>query len=103
MHPLIEPYKTAVAEICRRHKVARLDVFGSAARGDDFDPDRSDVDLLVEFEPSSPSPSLAEYFALRQQLAALLRRPVDLVMDGAVRNPFVRAEIERSREPLYAP
>jgi uncharacterized protein len=47
MLPLIENRRAEIAELCRRFRVRRLDVFGSAARGGDFDPARSDVDLLV--------------------------------------------------------
>ena len=54
MHAEILRHRETLAALCRRHGVARLDVFGSAARGVDFDPARSDVDLLVEFAPSIP-------------------------------------------------
>jgi predicted nucleotidyltransferase len=76
-------------------------LFGSAARGTDFDPQRSDIDLLVAYEPQVV-PTFSEYFDLSEQLAELFATPVDLVMSGAVRNPFLRAGIERSRELLYA-
>jgi predicted nucleotidyltransferase len=102
MVPLIHAHRAEVAEICRRFHVRRLDVFGSAARGTDFDPARSDVDLLVTYDPDLPRPGLSGYFDLRDELSAVLGRPVDLVMAGAVRNPFIRADIEQARELLYA-
>ncbi len=98
MLPFVEAQRAAIAELCRRFHVRRLDVFGSAARV----PGRSDVDLLVSYDPAAPPPSLTAYFDLQEKLAALLGYPVDLVMSGAVRNPYIRADIERSREPLYA-
>ncbi len=49
MLPLIEAHRTEVAELCRRYHVERLEVFGSAARGTDFDPQRSNVDRLVTY------------------------------------------------------
>jgi predicted nucleotidyltransferase len=98
---LIEAHRIDIAELCRRFHVQRLDVFGSAARGSDFDPVRSDIDLLVTYIPGY-HPGIAAYLDLRDALTALLERPVDLVMEGAVENPFIRAGIERSREPLYA-
>lgn len=101
MLPLIEMHRNDIADICRRFHVSRLDVFGSAARGSDFDPARSDVDLLVTYESSTSRPTLEEYFAFREQLEAVFGHPVDLVMVGAVRNPYVRADIERSRELVY--
>ena len=101
MLPLIEAHRSEIAELCRRYQVQRLDVFGSAARGTDFDPARSDVDLLVRYLPER-EPDLFRHFELRDALADRLGRPVDLVIETAVRNPFIRAGIERSRQPLYA-
>ena len=101
MLQLIEIRRHDIAELCRRFHVNRLEVFGSAARGSDFDPARSDVDLLVTYESRSSRPTLEEYFEFREQLESLFGRSVDLVMAGAVRNPYVRADIERSRELVY--
>src|SRR5579862_8011134 len=98
---LIEAHRIDIAEICQRFHVHRLDVFGSAARGSDFDPARSDIDMLVTYIPGH-HPGIAAYQDLRDALAELFGRSVDLVMDGAVENPFIRAGIERSRELLYA-
>jgi uncharacterized protein len=53
MHSLIAAQRPAIASICRRYQVRRLEVFGSAARGADFDPERSDADFLVEFAPDA--------------------------------------------------
>lgn len=101
MLPVIEVQRAEIAELCRRFQVQRLDVFGSAARGTDFDPARSDIDLLVRYLPER-QPDFGAYLELRDALSARLGRPVDLIMDSAVENPFVRAGIERSRQPLYA-
>jgi predicted nucleotidyltransferase len=102
MLPQIEAHRGQIAELCRRFHVRRLDLFGSAARVTDFDPSHSDIDLLVTYAEDGPAPDLAAYFDLSDQLAALLGYPVDLVMSGAIRNPFIRADIERWRQPLYA-
>lgn len=102
MRPEIEQHRAAIAELCRRYGVRRLDIFGSAARGEDFDPARSDADFLVEFEPDSDLPPLDEFFGFQESLSQLLGRPVDLVEAGAVRNPYVLADINRSREAVYA-
>jgi uncharacterized protein len=93
-------HRRELAELCRRFHVQRLDLFGSAARGD-FDPERSD--FLVEFDPGHPRAlSLKGYFGFRDALEELLGRPVDLVEPVALRNPYLKASIERSREPVFA-
>lgn len=102
MIPLIEQHRPALDELCRRYHVRRLEVFGSAAEADD-DADARDVDLLVEFAPDHDlGPWLRDYFALRDELQALLGRPVDLVMAGSMRNPYFVREVNRTRRPLYA-
>ncbi|MGA2045265.1 MAG: nucleotidyltransferase domain-containing protein [Roseiarcus sp.] len=101
MHADIAGKRDALSALCRRFGVARLEVFGSAARGTDFDPQRSDIDFLVAFEPDLELPPLERFFGLAEALEALFGRPVDLVEDGAMRNPYVRAGVDRSREPVY--
>lgn len=101
MLPLIESKRSEVEAACRRRAVRQLELFGSAAR-DDFDPASSDLDFLVEFDASTTLPALDQYFGLKEELEALFGRPVDLIMPRAVRNPYVRAEIERDRLLLYA-
>lgn len=89
------------ASLCRRHGVARLEVFGSAARGDDFDPARSDADFLVTFAPGF---KLAAFSDLKADLEALLGRPVDLVEREAVeasRNFIRRRRILAEAQAVY--
>ena len=100
MIPVLQSRRAEIAELCRRFRVRRLDVFGSAARESDFS-DNSDIDLLVEYEPDHGPPRLEDYFEFRDALTALLGRKVDLVMANVVRNPYIRASIERSRQPLH--
>jgi len=102
MHSLIASHRDEIAELCRRYRVRRLEVFGSAARGEDFEPTRSDIDFLAEFEAADPQPSLADYFELRDALSKVTGRPIDLVMAGAIRNPYVLADVNGSRELVYA-
>ena len=102
MHVDIANKRSELTALCRRYDVARLEVFGSAARGVDFDPGRSDADFLVEFRPDSRLPPLEQYFGLARALEDLLGRPVDLVQLRAIKNPFMLAGINRSREVVYA-
>jgi predicted nucleotidyltransferase len=101
VHAEIVDKRDALIALCKRYDVARLEVFGSAARGVDFDPAVSDADFLVEFKAGSALPPLEQFFGLASAMEDLLGRPVDLVEPSAVKNPFVRAGINRSREVLY--
>ena len=74
---------------------------GSAAAGE-FDPARSDYDFLVEFQPHQRQGFDDVYFLLQADLERLLGRKVDLIERGCVRNPYVRASLERTKVPLYA-
>ena len=102
MHPAIANKRNEIADLCRRHGVARLQVFGSAARATDFDPLNSDADFLVEFDPHRAPLTLERYFDFRDALHDALGRPVDLVEPLAIRNPYLRAAINRSCELVYA-
>jgi predicted nucleotidyltransferase len=99
MHPLIEKNRKAVAALCARHGVSRLEAFGSILRND-FDADTSDVDILVEFDPSVAS-SFGNFLSFKDALEKLLGRPVDLVELKAVRNRRLRYYIERSKAAIY--
>ncbi len=99
-HPF-DTHRTGIAMLCRRFHVRRLDLFGSAARGADFDPARSDLDLLVDYEPGHSPPALADFLALRTALEELFGRKVDLAMATAIRNPYLQAGIDAARVPLH--
>ena len=101
MHPAIAQHRYGISAICQRYRIRRLEVFGSAARADDFDPEHSDVDFLVEFAQDI-HPGLDLFFGAKAALEELLGRAVDLVEPGAVRNPYVLASINRIREAVYA-
>jgi uncharacterized protein len=97
----LEDKREAIAALCAKHGVVRLDVFGSAVR-DDFRPGQSDVDLLVEFEAMDGYAKAVAYFDLLDELEELLGFEVDLVMTGAVKNRYIARDIERTRRLLYA-
>ena len=101
MEPRIEQERGRLAELCRRYRVRRLAVFGSALR-EDFDPKRSDLDFVVEFAPLPEGTYADTYFGLIEALEQLFGRRVDLVEAGSVRNPYIRREIEAHQETLYA-
>lgn len=99
MHPLIESNREAITQLCLLHDVSRLEAFGSILR-EDFDVGRSDIDILVEFEPSIAS-SFTNFLNLKESLERLLRHPVDLVELRGLRNRRLRHYIERNRSIIY--
>ena len=103
MHAEILRHRDTLVALCRRHGVARLDVFGSAARGVDFDPARSDVDLLVEFAPSTPR-RLAALLEFEAEAGRALARPVEVVDRRAIEeseNYIRRRRILAEAEALF--
>src|SRR6185369_2909755 len=78
MQQLVQQRLQVLRELCVKHRVERLDLFGSAAR-DDFDPQMSDLDFLVEFEPMPPREHADSYFGLLADLEDLFGRRVDLL------------------------
>ena len=61
-----------------------------------------DADFLVKFRRVKGQASLEQYFDFAEALRQTLGRPVDLVESGAVKNPYLRAAIDKSRELVYA-
>jgi predicted nucleotidyltransferase len=101
MHSVISEHRAEIADLCRRFGVTRLEAFGSVARGSDFDPASSDADFLVEFAPRAELTALRQYFGFAEALEGVLGRRVDLV-GGEIRNPYLRASVERDRELVFA-
>jgi predicted nucleotidyltransferase len=101
----IQPFILAkceqVAELCRLTHARRLDVFGSGVR-DDFSETESDIDFLVEFDPSSPRDYANGYFLLKEGLEHLFHRPIDLLTPAGLKNPYLRARVEAERQVVYA-
>ncbi len=88
-----------IAGFCRRWKITEMSLFGSVVR-DDFRPD-SDIDVLVSFEAGAGW-SLFDLMTIQEELAALIGRPVDLVEEAGLRNPYRRSAILKSKQVLYA-
>ena len=101
MQKFLEDKREEIAELCRTHHVRRLAVFGSAVR-DDFDPERSDVDFLVEFGPIEICHYFRNKLALIEALEMLCGRHVDLIVAKWVKNEYLKREIAATEELLYA-
>ncbi|MCZ7636108.1 MAG: nucleotidyltransferase domain-containing protein [Verrucomicrobia bacterium] len=86
-----------VAEFCRARGIRRLSVFGSVLR-EDFDPERSDVDVLAEFEPGALRGVGFRYFGYGDELARILGRKVDFC---SRLNRCIETAVRREALPIY--
>ena len=100
MSEVLEQNKEALAELCRRFRVERLEIFGSAAGGK-FKSDSSDLDFIVLFADAA-SPGYADrYLDLAEGLERCFGRSVDLLTEGMIRNPYFRKAVNQSRRLIY--
>lgn len=96
----LDSYTKEINALCIQHKVKSLYVFGSVLT--DHFSDKSDIDLVVDIDSSDPFDYADRYFDLKFALQDLLNRPIDLLENKAIKNPFVRQKIESSKSLLYA-
>jgi hypothetical protein len=89
--------EAGIADICRRHQVRELSLFGSAARGQMRQD--SDIDLLVDFLPGA-RPGLLGLSAMMRELTTILGRRVDLAVKPALK-PLIRAEVLAEAQLIY--
>lgn len=101
MQKVVEDKLGAIEELCRRYAVRRLDLFGSGVR-EDFNPQSSDLDFLVEFDNFTVENAADRFLGLLVDLEDLFDRRIDLVSSTAIRNPFFRQIVDGSKVSLYA-
>ena len=89
-----------IRSACARRGVSFLELVGSAAR-DDFDPRRSDVDVLVDF-PDEATDLFGAYMGLREDLIQILRRPVDVITLRDARKALLLESLRRDAVRLHA-
>ena len=100
MPNILAPHLATIRDLCRRYGVRRLELFGSATT-DTFDPKRSDLDFLVDFDTNSTG-LFKRCFGLKESLEALNGRAVDLVMISALRDPYFIESVNQTRQLVYA-
>ena len=94
----LSAHQSRLAELCESLSVKRLDLVGSAAR-EDFHPESSDIDVLIEFEGDHAL--FDRYFDLKFGLESIFGRKVDVIQSGAISNPHLRATLEQDRMAIY--
>lgn len=100
MNPLISDKLSKLTSLCTQRRVRRLALFGSAA-ADNFAPDSSDLDFIVEFEPMQPAEYAENYFQFLEDLECLFEVEIDLVEYGPIKNPYFKKEIDETQIIVY--
>jgi len=88
-----------IEELCNAHDVRSLFAFGSVVSGK-LKSD-SDIDLIVDIDNNDPINYTDNYFALKFQLEGILKRPIDLLEDKAIKNPFLKQQIDNTKVLVY--
>lgn len=98
---IIDNEREELIKLCKKYRVAELDLFGSAATGD-FDEKKSDIDFLVEFEKTVTQDRFDNFFNFLEELKKLFNRPIDLVEMGGLRNPYFIEMVNQTKRRIYA-
>ena len=96
---LIDIHKEQIFELCEKHNVKELYLFGSILT-DKFN-DSSDIDMLIQFNPIELMKYFDNYMDLKEKLERILNRPVDLVENQAIKNPIFRKVLDREKRMIY--
>lgn len=97
---IVDETREQITDLCGKHRVKELYVFGSVLR-EDFGK-HSDIDMAVVFSRAGVAGSFDQYFDFKMELEQLLGRPVDLVCIASVRNSAFRRELDETKRLIYA-
>ena len=96
----LDNYINEINTLCLQNKVKSLYVFGSVLTNRFSE--KSDIDLIVEIDSNDPFDYADSYFNLKFALQDLFRRPIDLLENKAIKNPYIRQTIDGSKSLIYA-
>jgi uncharacterized protein len=99
MMGLIDIHKNQIQQLCQDHKVRTLYSFGSVNTARFTQ--ESDVDLVVDFKTDDPLEYTDNYFDLKSELEKIFNRPIDLLESKAIKNPFLRERIDKTKVLVY--
>ena len=97
---IIDNNREKLIELCKKYRVAELDLFGSATT-EDFDEENSDIDFLVEFEKTVTQDRFDNFFNFLEELRQLFNRSIDLVETGGLRNPYFIEMVNQTKRRIY--
>ena len=96
---VLDKHAAEIAKLCQSHKVKSLYAFGSVLT-DLFNKD-SDIDLIVDFSNIAVEDYADNYFDLKFSLQDILKRPIDLLEEKAIKNPYFKQAVSQQRELIY--
>ena len=99
MHAIIKDNIEQIKSLCTDHNVKLLFAFGSVVTGQFSE--ESDIDLLISFKPMEPGDYADNYFEIADKFEEIFRRPVDLVTDKSLKNPYFINSVNRTKTLLY--
>ena len=97
---LIKEKHTEFVELCRSHKVDKVYAFGSSITNH-FDPITSDIDIVVTIDIKDPADRGDALLSFWDKLEELFKRKVDLLTEDSIRNPYLKANIDRTKKLIY--
>lgn len=95
----LDAYTNDITKLCETHKVKNLYAFGSVLT-DKFDSE-SDIDFIVDFDIIAVEDYADNYFDLKFSLQEVLKRPIDLLEDKAIKNPYFKQAIRQQKKLIY--
>jgi predicted nucleotidyltransferase len=101
MNKTLQAFHQQIQDICIRYQVKNLYAFGSVTKAPDFNA-INDIDLIVAFNQNIKIEDYADYyFDLADSLEELFGKKVDLMTEKPIKNPFLKASIEKSKIKIY--
>ena len=92
-------YRPSIIALCEKHKVKRLFAFGSVLTSRFTE--KSDIDLVVDFNKDKIEDYFSNYFDLKYSLEKLLNRDIDLLEEQSIRNPYLKKSIDTTKILIY--
>lgn len=99
MHKILDENIDKIRTLCMSHNVKSLFAFGSVCT--DMFNDKSDIDLLISFKPMDYGDYADNYFYLAEKFEEIFQRPVDLITDKSLSNPYFIDSVNQTKTLLY--
>jgi predicted nucleotidyltransferase len=96
---IIDQNKSQISKLCSTNKVKSLFAFGSITT-ENFKP-FSDIDLIVDIDENDPISYSDYYFNLKFQLEQIFNRSIDLLESKALKNPYLKTQIDKTKVLIY--